>query len=503
MLRPSNASPGIAPRSRWGLWFLGILSFLGVLGGVGLLFVQLHHRSPDRVILLRTQSPDLDLLATEALTVFLQDHLEALGGPPIGIAVDLPDTEGWLPLGPRTLIVQPVARRVGDQLGLELRTAWSRDLSRGQTLWKAITLPPGEPDRVFEAALRQLPLRLAGTLGASLLPKDPRAFWDLVRAQGWHRVHDRLEEAQGIAEHVLRVDPQAAEAHLVRGDILYRRLLSSPQAFTGSIESAHTSLQPVLDRFPGHPRAVFLLAELHIDAGNQRSALEVLREAQRRNPKAAPIYSGIAYAARTAGLLDVAVRALKRRDRLIPTSLTHYTAENTYLYLGDWKAFRATLVERPGNPRNTVVHFYRGYLVLAEGHREAAREHFERAVALGQGYGEFLRLSEVFRDITNDRREVALANLRRLERDRTGLRVPDGEFTFKMAEAYALLGDREASLDLLSRAFAQGFGCSRWYRESPFLGPVRQALRWRSLLNRVEERERLIASRFTPRTFGL
>jgi len=72
-----------------------------------------------------------------------------------------------------------------------------------------------------------------------------------------------------------------------------------------------------------------------------------------------------------------------------------------------------------------------------------------------------------------------------------------------MAEAHALLGRREASLDLLTRSFAQGFGCARWYRESPFLLSVRKAPRWPSLLARVEERQQLFSNRFTPRAFGL
>jgi len=72
-----------------------------------------------------------------------------------------------------------------------------------------------------------------------------------------------------------------------------------------------------------------------------------------------------------------------------------------------------------------------------------------------------------------------------------------------MAEAYSLLGHRQESLDLLSRAFAQGFGCTRWYSESPFLAEVRRLPRWQALILHVQERQQLMEKRFPPSDFGL
>lgn len=483
--------------------FLAALSLLASLALAGVVFAQLRNRGPERVIILRTTGPDLDVFQSEALTVFLQDHLEALGGPPVGTAAGLPKPELLADLGDRTLVVHPVARRQGSLLSLELRHAWSGALRQGKPGWKGSVFPAGPPEAVFRQALQSLPVRLRLATDLPLLPREPGSFWDLLRAQGWHRINDRLEEAQRLAERVLATEADCATAWTVHGDILYRRLLSDLQSLSGTQETAEASLRAALERIPGHPRAAFLLAELHTDAGNQRTALEVLREAQRHNPRATPIYSGLAYAGRTAGLLDLAQRALERRNQLVPTALTPFAAENTYLYLGDPAAFERTLLERPGNPRNVTVRFYRGYLALARGRREEARAWFRKAAELEEGFGEFRQLSLAFERIATGDGEGAQGFLHALERQRTGLRIPDGEFTFKMAEAHALLGHREASLDLLTRASAQGFGCDRWYRESPFLASVRSAPRWPSLVARVEERRLLLASRFTPRAFGL
>ncbi len=516
MMRPPPA-PRIAPvpatppqtrapqpfRMRRGVLFLAALSLLVSLVLAATVLVQLRNRDPERIIILRATGPDLDVFQSEALTVFLQDHLEALGGPPVGNVPGTPDPALLAELGDRTLVVHPVARRQGGHLGLEVRRAWSGDLRRGNPGWKTSILPPGPPESIFQKALEELPVRLRPAAGLRLLPREPGCFWDLLRAQGWHRLHDRLEEAQRLAERVIQTEPDCAAAWLVHGDILYRRLLSDPQSLSGALETAEASLQAVLDRIPGHPRAAFLMAELYTDAGNQRAALDVLSKAQRHNPKAAPTYAGLAYAARTCGLLDLARRALDRRNQLVPTALTHFSAENTFLYLGDQAAFERTLIERADNPRNATVRFYRGYLALAQGQRAKAHAWFAQAAALGEGFGEFRQLSVAFGHIAAGEDPAALGVLETLERQRTGLRIPDGEFTFKMAEAHALLGRREASLDLLTRAFAQGFGCARWYRDSPFLKGPRSAPRWPSLIARVEEREQLLASRFSARDFGL
>lgn len=503
-LLSSPSSRAFQPfRSRRGLLFLAALSVLAGLSLATAVLLQLRNRGPERIIILRTTGPDLDVFQSEALTVFLQDHVEALGGPPVGTVADLPGPELLAALGDRTLVIHPIARRQGSQLSLELRRTWSGALRRGTPDWQGSVLPPGPPGSVLQQALEDLPLRLRPNTGFRLMPREPGCFWDLLRAQGWHRLHDRLEEAQRLAERVIQTEGDCATAWLVHGDILYRRLLSDPRSLPNAMETTEASLLAVLERVPGHPRATFVLAELHTDAGNQRAALEFLREAQGQNPQAAPVYAGLAYAARTAGLLDLARRALERRSQLVPAALTVFSAENTFLYLDDSAAFEATLLERPDNPRNVTVRFYRGYLALARGRREEARSWFDRAAALGDGFGEFRQLSLAYGHIAAGRDAKALEVLQTLERQRTGLRIPDGEFTFKMAEAHALLGRREAALDLLIRASAQGFGCARWYRKSPFLHPLRSAPRWPSLLARLEEREALLASRFKPRDFGL
>ena len=78
------------------------------------------------------------------------------------------------------------------------------------------------------------------------------------------------------------------------------------------------------------------------------------------------------------------------------------------------------------------------------------------------------------------------------------MRVPDGEFTLRMAEGYALAGDLDSAMELASRAFGQGFGATLWFERSPLLEPLKGSPRWRTLIQHVRERQGLLEDRFPP-----
>ena len=79
------------------------------------------------------------------------------------------------------------------------------------------------------------------------------------------------------------------------------------------------------------------------------------------------------------------------------------------------------------------------------------------------------------------------------------MREPDGEFTIRLAEAYALMGDRASAMEMANRAFARGFGCTEWYEHSPMLEPLRGLPKWQALIQHLRERQHLMEDRFPLR----
>lgn len=502
-LPPSIPAPQASQGTR-GLRFLLVTSLLVGIGLAVFAGFQVLMSRPASILLIAPRSLTLDLPQRNALGTMIQDHLEGLGGLSIANAQELPRPEQMAGFPGRTLILHPFVSREDNRLLLNFRYAWLANLRKDPVgCWRESPGSQGNPADTLIRALKRLPLGLSRIEAGRLLPCREDLFWDLLQAHAWRQDLARLDQAEAAGRRVTDSEPDCATAWILRGEVLYSRLLSEPKTHSGSQIEAESHFTKALTLFPHHPRCNFLLAEMRIDAGDQRTALTQLQATVRHFPKVTTLYSGIAYAARTAGLLELAQRALARRDELCPPAFCSHTGENTYLYLGERRRFEESLLTLEGNPRNEVIGFYKGYMALAAGDTRGARDSFLKTVSSGDKLGQFHHLSALYADLAAGQDAEALEALRALEKSRVGLRVPDGEFTFKMGEAYALLGQREAALDLLSRAFAQGFGCSRWYVESPFLGNIRTLPRWRALVLHVQEREQLMEGRFPPSEFGL
>lgn len=491
-----------------GRTLLTVLALLGVAMGafIALRWNRMRLGQDPMRILLVTEAPPEGAALTHnemrSVAALLEDELAMTPGVAVTPASRMPDHPESAHRAEPVLVLQFQPVRQGVNLAVDLRWAWSRSGSLGT--WEGRRLEPGPPGAVFAAVLAALPLRLSPLVQETFIPSRPEGFWELVATMGLRLDNARLPEAVVRARKLVAEEQRCASAWLNLGNLVNRSLLDDPTASNSEEQAeAEAAYRRSLELAPDHPRGVFRSAIFRASSGSHREALDLLLEANGRHPGNPLLLLGIVNAARNAGLLDLALRAADLHEQLTLPEFQPQSLQLLHLYREDLPRFEARLLGQPGQLRYSIVLFYRGYVPLLAGDRAKAREAFAACEALSHGIPNYQRLARVFRLALDGDAAAAAALLGELDHERTGLRVSDGEFTLRMAEAAAFLEKPTLAMDLSERAYTQGFGCTRWYERSPLLAGIRGTGRYQSLLQHLRERQSLLEARFPPSRFGL
>lgn len=471
---------------------LGAGLLLAALGTVAFLLLRAH-RSPTPLILSISQAEAWEGVSPEqriGILLLLKDHLELSQDRPVVEEANLATPNAALGIR-----VELAGKRLGHDLLLELRT---KGPVPQEGHWAS---PKGSPTATFQAALAHLDSPSRPKLG--ILPTEPSAFWDLAEATGWSIDQDPTRPLR-MAKALVEREPRCAGAWATFAALSYWQLgREAGKADTESFHQCEALFLRAFELVPHYPRAVDDFVGFKTDIGNAREAMETAFAALAKYPNVAHLHGALAYPARVSGLLEGASRTLRTRDALAGLHrFERNQVENTFLYRGDWDLFERTLGAGSDASNEPAKDFYRGYINLIRGRVDRARPFFARAQRVQGSWVQFEALARVFELGLSHDREGALKALRRLKADRALLRVPDGEFTFKLAEAFAFLGDPEEATQTALRAFAQGFACTRWYLESPLLASVPHQARWNSLTQHLKERQELMEKAFPPHRFG-
>ena len=473
------------------------------LGAASLITWLVLPHPAQRVLILSSslESRGADLGAGMAL--LLKDHLEVLAAATVSHQEVLPSANELRQMSPDTWILRFQGRRSGDDLALT--TEWTTaDRLLKERPWILDSAPAQDPQEALTNFVQRWPLGLHFRRAKGLLPRDQARFWSLLEAMS-------ILDDQAATEHLastqalVDAEPQCATAWTLLGDHLYRSLWVRPEeAGVGLNSRTHHAFQRALALVPGHPRASFLGSLMLTDTGNQHLALRTLHAALQIRPGIPDLYLGLAYAGRTAGLLAGARKALDKRKALLgPGALpSAWLVETTYLYQGDLEAFSQDLRRVQTVRQDVSILFYQGYLALLQNHPQEALEIFRAGSDPSCLPAPFRDLCRAYRAYLEARPEQGLAELREIDQIRGKLRIPDGEWTFKEAEAYALLGDTDRAMDAATRSFVQGFSCADWFDGSPFLGRARSHPRWATLHRNVRERQAMLEGSFPLAAFG-
>ena len=348
-------------------------------------------------------------------------------------------------------------------------------------------------DKVTGQLISELQLRLSPSEAERLKPENPvspLAYEYFLQGLDFHGQH-RFPLAIKMLEKSTAIDPNYAPAWAYLG-----ASYNSDAAFElGGREQyrrAELAYKRALTIRPNLLDAQMFFANLLVDTGKVEQAVPLLRDALKTNSNNAAAHWELGYAYRFAGMLDESVAECERARQLGPLVKSNGSVLNTYLYLGQYQKFLESL---PVDDSSFFL-FYRGFGEFHEKQFDQASRDFDRAYELDPNL--YAGIGKALSDSVHEHQSEGLDLLRGLERKIRGRGVGDPEAAYKIAEAYAVLGDKISALRMLRMSVESGFFSYPYTARDPLLNGLRGEPEFDQILNMARGRYEAFKSSFFP-----
>ncbi|MBV9155958.1 MAG: winged helix-turn-helix domain-containing protein [Acidobacteriaceae bacterium] len=254
---------------------------------------------------------------------------------------------------------------------------------------------------------------------------------------------------------------------------------------------AQAAYERALALQPKQPEAETFLANLMVDTGKVEQAVRLLRDAIASNSNDAAGHWELGYAYRFAGMLKESLAECKRAREIDPSVQSNGSVLNAYLYLGQYDNFLQSL---PDANESAFFRFYRGFAEYHQGKTEQAAEDFVRAYE--ENHTLFTGIGKAFADSIAQKTPDGLQILGELESKMQQRGVGDPEAAYKMAEAYAVLGDKTSALRMLRSSIEGGFFSYPYFIRDPLLNNLRSLPEFGPLLHVARQRHEAFKKEF-------
>jgi DNA-binding winged helix-turn-helix (wHTH) protein/TolB-like protein/Tfp pilus assembly protein PilF len=346
-------------------------------------------------------------------------------------------------------------------------------------------------DKVTSQLISELQLNLSPLEAERLKPGNPvspLAYQYFLQGLDFHGQH-KFPLAIKMLEESTELDPNYAPAWAYLG-----ASYNSDAAFElGGREQyrrAQAAYEKALAIQPNLLDAQIFLANLLVDTGKVEQAVPLLRHALKTNSNYAAARWELGYAYRFAGMLEESVAECERARQLDPFVKANGSVLNTYLYLGQYQRFLDSL---PVDDSSFIL-FYRGFGEFHEKEYDQASRDFDRAYALDPTL--YTGIGKALSDSIHQRKTEGLDLLNGLERKIRDQGVGDPEGTYKIAQAYAVLGDKASALRALRASVESGFFSYPYIAKDPLLNDLHSQLEFADILNVARQHYETFKSSF-------
>ena len=318
---------------------------------------------------------------------------------------------------------------------------------------------------------------------------SPLAYEYYLRGVDFHSQH-KFPLAIKMLEKSTEIDPNYSLSWAYLG-----ASYTSDAAFELGGQEQYQRAQAAYERAlaidPSQLDARMFLANLLVDTGKVEQAVPLLRDALKANANYAPVHWELGYAYRFGGMLNESVAECERAREIDPLVKSNGSVLNTYLYLGQYDKFLASL---PDVNDSSFLLFYRGFGEYYKKDLERASKDFDRAYEIDPTL--YTTIGKAFSESIAHKNASGLEILRHLEGKVRERGVGDPEAVYKIAQAYAILGDKASALRTLRRSVETGFFSYPYIVTDPLLNGIRSETEFGPILSSAQKRHEAFKTNF-------
>jgi serine/threonine-protein kinase len=347
-------------------------------------------------------------------------------------------------------------------------------------------------DRVSQQIIKELELSLSPAEAANLKPEKPisaLAYEYYLRGIDLYSLN-QFASAIGMLEKSTSIEPNYAPAwaHLGRAYTTKASLQFGGREDYGKAQAAYEkaiAVNPALVE----PR--IYLSNLFTDTGRVEQAVPLLRSALRDSPNNAEAHWELGYAYRFGGMLEESLAECEKARQNNPQVKINSSAMNSYLYLGEYDRFLQSL---PATDSAYIL-FYRGLGEYYANRRDQAAHEFDRAYETDPSLLPATVGKAISYSIKHNNAE-GLKLLKQTEGKIEERGVSDAEGLYKVAQAYAVLGDKASALHMLRHSIGGGFFCYPYFVRDPLLQNLRNEPEFQSIIDQARQRHEQFKTTF-------
>jgi tetratricopeptide (TPR) repeat protein len=190
-------------------------------------------------------------------------------------------------------------------------------------------------------------------------------------------------------------------------------------------------------------------------------------------------------------MLPESVAECERARQIDPLVQANGSVFNTYLYLGEYDKFLRSL---PDLNESAFILFYRGFGEYYQRDWARAAKDFDRAFELDPSL--YAQIGKAMSDSMGHRDAQGLGILRQLESKIAQRGVGDPEAIYKIAQAYAVLGDKTSAIRLFRQSVEGGFFSYPYFTTDPLLNILRGEPEFDQIMKAASQRHEAFRHKF-------